>query len=439
MKKSRYNLILKTKDSHYLAFNSTSCALAEVDPDFLETLENIETIDYAKLDAPKKQLIDTMQAGNYIVNDEIDELKILKYRHLVGKYDFASLGLVIALTLGCNFDCPYCYENPQKGLITPEAIQGIIEMVTQAAQKRKDIEITWYGGEPLLAKEIIYDLSAKLIQICNENGSRYSAFMVTNGYLLTDEVIAKLKSAQVSGVQVTIDGPPEIHNRRRRLKGSNVGTFDTILNNVVKLKEQQFNLTVRINIDKTNVDELNQLFDIFEANNLNDLFISFGRVTANTEACSAVAESCFDIEEFAQYDLKYQQLLHDRGFKIEGYPDYPAILANYCCADSQSEFVIDPEGYMYKCWNDVGNATRAVGNVITAKSADAKMVMQNLEYLFWTPFEYEQCVQCNLLPICMGGCPYNGQRNGQPDCEKWKYNLEKTLVLTYERKKEQQK
>ena len=89
---------------------------------------------------------------------------------------------------------------------------------------------------------------------------------------------------------------------------------------------------------------------------------------------------------------------------------------------------------MYKCWNDVGNEERAVGNVKNLKDIipDEKMYMRNVEYLLWSPFNYENCKECNLLPICMGGCPYNGEKLGDmPDCEKWRYNLEDVLKLTY--------
>jgi uncharacterized protein len=436
MKESKYNLIFRTDDSKYIAFNSTTCALAEVEEDFFEILRNIEEIDYEQLDEKKKRLVDAMQEGNYIIKNEVDEIKLLKYRHLKSKYESSSLGLVIAVTLGCNFDCSYCYENLKKGFISQEAIDGIVEMVNEAAKKKNDIHITWYGGEPLLGKDIIYDLSDKLIQICNENGAHYNAYIVTNGYLLTDEIIHKLKAVKVTGAQVTIDGPPKIHNSRRRLKGSGKETFDTILNNVIKLKENKFDLTIRVNIDKTNTDYLNELFDILETKNLKDLSISFGHVTAYTEACMSIAESCFDIQEYANQDFKYQQLLYKRKFNIEGYPNYPGVKGNYCCADSQGSFVIDPEGYMYKCWNDVGNVERAVGDIkIIKKAQDEKMLMRNIKYLFWSPFEHEKCVKCNLLPICMGGCPFNGEKNGQPDCEKWKYSLEKTLCLTYEKNK----
>jgi uncharacterized protein len=437
MKASRYNLILTTEDGQKIAFNSTSCALAEVDADFFEILDNIAKINLKETDERKKRLIELMMQGNYIVDDAVDELKILKYRHLSGKYNNFTLGLTVALTLGCNFDCPYCYERSKQGFISQEAVEGIVAVVTEAAKKRKDIQITWYGGEPLLAQDIMFDLSDRLIKICMENEANYSAFIVTNGYLLTEETIGKLKEAKVTGAQVTIDGPPAIHNSRRRLKGSLAGTFDTILDHVVKIKEHHLNVTIRVNIDKSNIDAIPELLEILEINQLKDVLLTLGHVTAYTEACMSVAESCLSAEEYAQNDLKFQRLFHERGFNIDGYPFYPGIKGNYCCADAQYSFVLDPDGYMYKCWNDVGDVHKAVGDIKRRQEGpDQKMLMQTIDYLFWSPFDFEQCRECNLLPICMGGCPYNGLKNGdRPECEKWKYNLDKILKLTYERNK----
>jgi uncharacterized protein len=436
MKASKYNLILDTDDGKKIAFNSTSCALAEVDEDFFDVLNNPDKINPEEAAPKRKQLIESMLQGNYLVNDALDELKMIKYKHLNGKYSNSGFGLTVALTMACNFACPYCYEKPKQGLMTEAVSEGIVEMVTAAAQKRKEIQITWYGGEPLLAKELLFTLSDRLIAICNENDANYSAFIITNGYLLTDETIGRLKQAKVNGAQVTIDGPPEIHNTRRRLKGSNAGTFDTILNNVIKLKENDINVSIRINIDKSNLDSVTKLLDILESNNLKDVLISLGRVTAYTEACVSVTEACLSVEEYADSDLKFQRLFHERGFNVDRYPYYPGIKGNYCCADSQGAFVLDPEGFLYKCWNDVGNVNEAVGTIRKADGiSDEKMLMRNIEYLFWSPFDFEQCRECNILPICMGGCPFNGKKNKQPECEKWKYNLTNILKLTYERNK----
>ncbi|OPZ85180.1 MAG: hypothetical protein BWY74_03989 [Firmicutes bacterium ADurb.Bin419] len=439
MKISKYNMFWKLEDGTNIAFNSMTCALAEINEDFMEVLNNIENINYEELNGEKKELVDNMLLGNYILKDSFDELKVIKYRHYSGKFNQDSLGLTIAPTLSCNFGCPYCYEDPKSGMMSKEVQDAIIELVTEAAKKRKDVSVTWYGGEPLLAKSIIADMSERMIKVCDENGAKYGAFIVTNGYLLDEETIKKFKDLRISGAQITLDGPARIHNTRRVLKNSDKGTFDTILANTKKLKESGINnISVRINIDKTNVDYIEELLDILIESGLNDVGIGLGHVNAYTDACTSISEACMNTEEYAIKNVKYQDILHRKGFYANGYPYYPGIKANYCCADSSSAFVLDPEGYMYKCWNDVGRMDKAVGQVLKRTEApDEDMYMRNVDYIFWSPFDYKECIECNLLPICMGGCPYNGSRNNsKPECEKWKYNIEDVLKLTYLQKKD---
>ncbi|MGB9679662.1 MAG: hypothetical protein ACPL3A_06620 [Thermoanaerobacteraceae bacterium] len=137
MKVSKYNIILTMDDGKKIAFNSMSCALAEINDDFIEIIEKIDSLQYEKLDAKQKLLVDEMLEGNYIVHDNIDELKLIKYKHLSGKFNNESLGLTIAPTLSCNFECPYCYENPKQSFINEDVVKGILEMVSEAAQRKK--------------------------------------------------------------------------------------------------------------------------------------------------------------------------------------------------------------------------------------------------------------------------------------------------------------
>jgi uncharacterized protein len=442
VKASKYNMFWNLEDGTKIAFNSLTCALAEINSDFLEIIDNIDSIQLENLEPEKKKLIDDMFLGNFICDDNFDEVKILKWRHYAGKFDNSgSLELVLAPTLHCNFNCPYCYESDttKHGNMGQEVQQAIINYVIENAKNKKDINITWYGGEPTLAKELIYDMSAKMIAICEENNVQYKAFMVTNGYLINDDDILKFKESKINGAQITLDGPPEINNKRRKLKESNEDTFYTILNNTKKFTENGIRVGIRVNIDKSNIDYVEELIDRLSAEGLtNKIDVSFGQVDTYTQTtCASFGGCCLDKEEYANIYLSFQKMLHDKGFSnAKGYTYYPGLKANYCCADSSASFVVDPQGYMYKCWNDVGIIERAVGNVTYINKPNHNMMMQNADYLLWSPFNFSECVECNVLPICMGGCPHNGRADKKPECEKWKYNLEDVLKYTYFCKKE---
>lgn len=270
--------------------------------------------------------------------------------------------------------------------------------------------------------------------LCTENKVEYSAFMVTNGYLLNENIIKKMLDANIKNCQITIDGPPEIHDKRRILKNGG-GTFDVLLKNLLLLRSMGGAASIRVNIDKTNINYVEDLICILKENNLQDIHINFGQVTAYTNACNSIAGNCLSTEEYSKINIDMQKLLHKHGFVADEYPYYPGIKGNYCCADQINSYVVDPEGYLYKCWNSIGNIEEAVGNVLNIDNPSAEHVERNIEWVSTNPFEGE-CLECNLLPICMGGCPYLKIEDKKANCEKWKYNFDEVLKYTYEFKEQ---
>ena len=321
--------------------------------------------------------------------------------------------------------------------MSEKVVRAILDKVDEVAAKKEPVSITWYGGEPLLAKDLIFRMSKQMIETCSRHGSSYKAYMISNGYLLTEEIVEKMKEAKITGVQITVDGPPDIHNMRRKLKNSSSPTFEKIIDNIKLLRKHDISVGIRINIDKTNVERLEEVLDIFIEHGLKDCNVNLGHVKAYTESCASICSSCLSTKEYADESLKYQELLYKKGFESVFYPYYPGVKANYCCADSITSYVIDPEGYMYKCWNDIGRQEFSVGNILKEVEGTNQMMMNHINYLLWSPFKHEKCRECPVLPLCMGGCPYNGIKFlHSPECEKWKYNLIDVLKRTYRQRVE---
>ncbi len=416
MKASRYNIIFEYNGKK-MAFNSRSCALAEVDEDFFKILNN-PPVDG---NSGNTNLIESMKSGSYIVEDDFDELENLKMISFSGKFGNKGLGLVIAPTLSCNFACPYCYENPSKGVMSPEVQQALLDLAENTAKSKLGVSVTWYGGEPLIAKDVVFSMSEKFIDICRKYGVNYTASIITNGYLIDDEIVESMVKARILDAQVTLDGPEDVHNSRRKLKVDNgEGTFNRIVHNIKKLVNKNINVDIRVNIDKTNSETVEGLLDVLKGNQLDKCDVNFGHVRPYTSVCNSILSNCLNVEEYANTDVKLQNILRQKGFGSSGYPHYPGTKSNYCCADSLSSFVVDPKGNMYKCWNDVGNVSRKVGNVLDKESYFNSL---HTKYMLWSPFKFKACEECNILPICMGGCPYEGLKKGSPDCEKWRYSL----------------
>ena len=428
MKSSRYNIFFE-QDKKQFAFNGLTCALAQINDDFINLIESVDNLNQDNLKEDDKSLLEDMVRGGFVVEDYFDEMNFLKYKSYRSKFGDKGLSLTIAPTLYCNFACPYCYESPQNGIMSQGIMDAICNKVEESAKKNQNVSINWYGGEPLVAKNVIWKLSDKMINICDKYGVKYRASMVTNGYLFDEETIDNIVKYKVNLVQITVDGPPDIHNTRRKLKNSNSATFDTIINNIKKLVKQPITVVIRINIDKTNVHRLDELLDLFISYGFQDCKISLGHVLDATEACESIADTCLDSEEYSNIKIKYYKILMEKGFKVSSESYYPKIRSNYCGADSSNAFVVDHLGLMYKCWHDIGNIDKSIGNILDVDNMTKKNIMVNASYMLWSPFTHEKCRNCDMLPLCMGGCPAFGYKNSDPSCDKIKDSLIAALKL----------
>ena len=430
MKESIFNIYYTADDGARLAFNSLTCALAVIDESYDKLINNLNSINKNSIPKELNDCFNAAYNGHFIVEDDIDELKELSIKRNFSKYSIESLGLTIAPTLACNFKCIYCYETSKPGMMSEKTRTQLIEFVRSQMTSIKSLDISWYGGEPLLAKDIIYSLSEEFIGLCQQHGIEYNAYMISNGSLLDDSTIQKLEEYKVRGIQITLDGPPKIHDNRRICKSGD-GSFDTIIDRINRiLLTSKIDVSIRINLDRTNSNCLEELLKILSERLVSkDVRISFGQVTASTEACRSIESSCYNNKEFALEVVNYYPLLVKYGFdNLNKFP-YPRLTLNYCCAELLNSFVVDPEGYLYKCWNEVGNHNRSVGNI-----SDGHYDITHKKNATWVernPIEYKKCSECALLPVCMGGCPHNDiiLKKGCV-CDMIKFN-NKEIMLNY--------
>lgn len=439
MKKSIFNIFRKIKENIYIVFNSNSLAIAEADEIFQKIYNNLDNLNLNKFSAEEKETFEQMHKLNFIVDDETDEMKNLEYLRLKKIADMKTFNLAIFPTLGCNFDCYYCYEKNKSGIISKEVQEKILELIEYYAEKKIDIKITWHGGEPLLVFDIIYDLSQKMIEICNRNNVKYISEMKTNGYLFDDQIISRLKKCKVSFIQITVDGPPDKHNKIRYLKTSKQGTFDRILENVKKLKANNLNPWIVVNINKSfRDDDLIRFVEILIDNGLEYNFSFFPEKDSNSGDKYYFNEKCFTNSELAKFSMDFYKKLYEMGLgKLVEKNFMPSKINNYCEATRFSYINIDPDGFFYKCALEVGITDKAIGNIIDTRSCKEKFNFNLVNYMTWDPFKFEKCKNCNIIPICAGNCPKIGlDNNNEPYCIRWKYNIEEFIELIAQNKYE---
>lgn len=430
MKLSRFN-VLRTIDGHHVFFNSRTCVLAVVDDKFMQVYNDVmqRKFDSNKYD---NELVQKMRLSGCLVEDNIDELKDFELHRNIQKYNRNSLSLTIAPTLDCNFKCIYCFENHIHSFMTMDTQVRIVKLLTEKINDIRRFSVTWFGGEPLLAKSTIYTLSEKFITICKAHNVRYVASIITNASLLTDDDVINFKKFNIRRAQITIDGPKKIHDSRRiSLNGKS--TFNLIVNNVNKLLEAGIRVGVRVNIDKTNVDDVDELLKILDARIINKerLVISFGQVFATQTACKSVGNACFNDEAYANLLVPLYERALSYGFKANEMVFYPAPRYNFCGSNKIDSMVIDPKGNIYKCWNHIGESTEICGSI--SENGGISISNQYYDWVLDNPLDFEKCRNCNLLPVCAGGCYDKAKRaRGRgPVCLPIKYNIDSIMEHYY--------
>lgn len=176
---------------------------------------------------------------------------------LAESFDNRSLHLILFPTEYCNFRCTYCYEDFKVGRMKSWVVSGVKRLISDRAATLQTLKVSWFGGEPLLARDIIYDVSSHVVE---SSVPHYVANISTNGYLLNVDTAARLASVGVTSYQISLDGPEEQHDRTRRLAGGS-GTFARIWSNLVAIRRSNLELSIllRLHYSRENVDAVADL------------------------------------------------------------------------------------------------------------------------------------------------------------------------------------
>lgn len=141
-------------------------------------------------------------------------------------------------------------------------------------------------------------------------------------------------------------------------------------------------------------------------------------------------KTCYTTKEYAQEEMKLYQLAQEKNIPIS-ISINPQVSG--CAAVSPNSYIVEPDGSLQKCWNLVGDSDKCVGNLLENKSEIR--LSNELKWYSWRINEKEKCKNCNILPLCMGGCPYFDVYNhemyekSEYSCNSLKYNLDDILKL----------
>lgn len=174
--------------------------------------------------------------------------------------------LIIFPTEQCNFRCYYCYENYQNGRMSLETIYSVKKLLDMKAPYLRLLIISWFGGEPLIASDIVLEISKYAFDLSKKYNFIFKSNITTNGYELTSNLFFNLCKSGISTYQISLDGPQKVHDKTRVLSNGK-GSFDKIWNNIKKIHNSNENVIVilRIHIDE---DKLPYIYELIDRINL---------------------------------------------------------------------------------------------------------------------------------------------------------------------------
>jgi uncharacterized protein len=433
---SRYVITVPLRDGRHLAYCGLSGAFAVWEPHEHAVFEAMRTGEEVR----DLGVVQELLYGGFVVREEVDELSVLRREYEAHRFSTDNLMLTIAPTLACNFGCDYCFQGHDKPTQTmkPEVEDAILAYIRSQASGLRSVGIAWYGGEPLLKVEVIERLSDRLIALCRELGLVYSAMIVTNGFRLTADVARSLYDRGVRQAQITLDGDAEYHDSRRHLL-SGGPTFERIVTNLkAVVAAVPLKLSIRVNIDGRNRDDIPGLIDRLAAEGLShnqNFRLYFAPVEAMTVGCHSVEDACMSKRDYGQLEAGLYRHAFDRG--LTALP-YPPRFHGVCGAVRPYSWVITPTGDLHKCWDTVTFSPNKLGTIF---EVDKAMRTRRFEqWTRWTPFDNDSCRNCKLLTNCAGACAYKflhaddtrGEAATLP-CPSWKYNIKERLLLRAEK------
>jgi len=389
---SIYNHYGNLRDGSVLIYNVLSSSVA------IMTQEEFSSIHKAVPSDAEEDLFRTALEMGFIVPAEEDELsKVLALRNS-NNFSDRRAGFQILPTTGCNARCFYCYEKGFKpSTMKQDTIDSTVEFILSYCENMEEVTIAWFGGEPFTCEDHIAEISKRLITEFNRRGTRYFANVITNGALVSEKNIdAIVNDYRISTVQITLDGRGDKHLARKGFLDKSV-SYQLILDNIALLTRHNIQVMVRINVDRSNLEDCLSVFDDLAVLNADKDYL-WPYVAPLYSDRSKPNPDCFQQDELSDVYTKVYLKMIDTEF-IQTVNGLPMNFSNAtCCAKMLHNFVISPDGAISKCEHLLNIPDEVIGHVSTG-------IVFNSAMAKWSEASIpEQCKTCSYLPVCQAGC-----------------------------------
>jgi uncharacterized protein len=322
-------------------------------------------------------------------------------------------------TLLCQFKCFYCLEHKKDKAVAKTVIPGLEKMLIKWLKTYlsinsdiKKLKIVFFGGEPLLRKDLIKRILAKVKFLTNKLKVDFVTELITNGELIEENIMESFLENNLRRIQITLDGFREEHNKVRfSVKG---GSFDKIVENIIMIIDKKYisMVDLRISLMEDNFLSIKKLLrHLYRSGLSSKISLTIGVIQdfGSESSCGA----CTEHEEFSENMAKKYLSLILYGKKL-GFNTEPEFVAGpICFASLRHSVVVKPDGGMQKCFCSVGQKKFDFANIF---DKDKNMILFDQRYSYENN-RTEKCFseKCPFVPVCNGGCVWRSIFKNPPN------------------------
>ena len=461
MQTSIFNNRVALPDDSVFLMNTFTDAQIVVSPDVVSLLDRLTAAstsdDSVGSQAPEPQFstaenaaLEELRSHGFIVESREAERQALDEFFVEHHENTDELHLTILTTLQCNFACDYCLQgdhgewNASVTKMSVETAHRVCDWLRERLDtvQPKRLAVTFFGGEPLLNLEVLYLIAERAWTDAQSRGIKMETNVITNGLLLTPEVVDRLEPFGLSGFKVTLDGDRDTHNRMRPLRGGQ-GTFDKIIENV-KQVAHRCNIAIGGNFDEASVDSYPALLDFLKEQSFADALVkvAFKPIIATEPkaqtnglipltavdpngkplggGCMTIAgggggspcDTCHFLDEKMSF---LREETKKRGFHtVDGVHMGP------CEITMKHAYTVGTDGALFACPGFATESTQAVGHIEASAHGEAFRAQSAKRFDALSP--WKSCGDCSFIPVCAGGCSvasHNEQGDmNEPSCHK---------------------
>lgn len=321
--------------------------------------------------------------------------------------------LCLHIAHDCNLACRYCFAEEgeyhgRRALMSLEVGKKALDFLIANSGSRRNLEVDFFGGEPLMNWQVVKDLVAYGREQEKIHNKNFRFTLTTNGVLLDDEVM-EFCNKEMGNVVLSIDGRKEVHDFMRPFR-KGAGSYDLIVPKFQKFAESrnQDNYYVRGTFTHYNLDFA---ADVLHLADLGFKQISVEPVVAPPTEDYAIREEDIPII-FEQYDILAKEMIkrhkEGRGFNFFHFmidlTGGPCVYKRLSGCGSGTEYLaVTPWGDFYPCHQFVGNEEFLLGNV------DEGIVRTDLtcDFKKCNVYSKKECSSCFARFYCSGGCAAN--------------------------------